>query len=379
MHKRYTYFDNASTTMLFDNLISEFYSLEKKYFANSSSSHELGKLALNEIECSRRLIADIFKTKEDNIYFVSGASEANNTIISAALNLGIRTIITSALEHPSILEPIKYLVKYNDFNIFYVNNDTNGLLDYNHLEQLLTKHKNEKCLVSIMHANNEIGNLNNIQCISKLCKDNNALFHSDIVQTAGYYDIFPEELKIDFMSLSAHKFHGPKNVGAMYINSKINIIPLIKGGKQEMGMRAGTQSASTILLMAKALEQIYSNKSTYNNYILGLYNHCLNRLSNELKNVSINGNASNSLHKILNISISGKQSTESLLINLDTNNICVSSGSACSSGALEPSHVLKAINYNSENANIRISFSINNTISEVDYFIETLKSIYNEI
>lgn len=370
------YFDNAATTSL-DPLVLESmmpYLTEK--FGNPSSIYSYGRETRMAIENARKSVAKILNAHPAEIFFTSGGTESSNTAINAALNdLGCKRIITSPIEHHATLHCVEHLGKKGEAEVVFVKVLPNGHIDMNDLEQLL-KESDKKCLVTLMHANNEIGNITDIETVGNLCKKFNAIFHSDTVQTVGHYDFNLRKLPVHFITGASHKFHGPKGVGILYINENIKIHPFINGGSQERNMRAGTENLYGIVGFAKALELATANHANDKEYISSIRNYMKKKLRENFPAVYFNGDhAGNSLYTVLSVAFPKSEKSEMLLFNLDIHNICASGGSACTSGADAGSHVIRAINNNPNQITVRFSFSKYNTKEEVDVVVGELKEM----
>ena len=299
-------------------------------------------------------------------------------IINTVLEKKVDTIITSKIEHHAVLHCCDYLNKTQNINIKYVSINDNGEVDLDDLEKITTNNKNS--LVSLMHGNNEIGNINDLKTISKICEKNNVVFHSDTVQTVGHYAIDLNKINIQGIVGSAHKFHGPKGIGFLYLNNKHKISPFIHGGAQERNMRGGTENVYGIVGLSEALTLAYENMDTHKEKIIALKSHMIESLKQKIKGVKFNGLSSdlnNSLYTVLNASIPNVDDQQMFLFNLDINNIAASAGSACSSGSDSGSHVLKEIKTEEGFVNVRFSFSKYNSIEEVDYVINKIVEITN--
>jgi cysteine desulfurase len=374
------YFDNAATTQVRDEVILKVSEVLREY-GNPSSTHSFGRSSKSILEHCRKEIASLFKVTASEIYFTSGGTEADNLILNSCVrDLQVARIITSKIEHHAVLHTIEELSLKYDLQVDYVNLDFNGMVDYNHLEKLL-KDRSKKTLVSLMHVNNEIGNLINLKQVADLCKENNALFHSDTVQSVGHYNLDFSEISIDFAAVSAHKFHGPKGVGFAFIRKNSGLKPLILGGEQERGLRAGTEAVYAIAGLNTALQISYNNIEVEANYIKSIKNYFKDRLLQEIPNSKLNGycgDDSLSTYTLLNVllPITPEMGTM-LLFQLDLKGIACSKGSACQSGSVRGSHVLAEIlsEEDMQKPSLRFSFSTFNTKEEVDYVIETLKNI----
>ena len=377
------YFDNAATTKVRDEVVARMSEVLANEYGNPSSTHSFGRTSKSVLENSRKEIATHFKVSAAEIIFTSGGTEADNLILNSCVrDLKVERIITSRIEHHAVLHTIESLALENDLQVEFVNLDERGMVNYFHLDTLL-KTSGKKTLVSLMHVNNEVGNKLNLKQVADLCKENDVLFHSDTVQSVGHFDLDFSEIPIDFAAVSAHKFHGPKGVGFAFIRKKSGLKPLIKGGEQERGLRAGTEAVYAIAGLAKALEISYKDLEKEAIYILGIKNYFKERLLQEIPNVKLNGycdDNENSTYTLLNVLLPiSSDKAMMLLFQLDLKGIACSKGSACQSGAVGGSHVLTEIILEEEMQypSIRFSFSTFNTKEEVDYVIEVLKEIIN--
>lgn len=373
------YFDNAATTPISKKVLDKMIPYMEDGFGNPSSIHKRGREIKSVIEKSRSKVADILSCEPGEIFFTSGGTEADNMfIINTVLEKKIDTIITSKVEHHAVLHCCDYLNKTQNINIKYVSINDNGEVDLDDLEKITSNNKNS--LVSLMHGNNEIGNINDLKTISKICEKNNVIFHSDTVQTVGHYAIDLNKINIQGIVGSAHKFHGPKGIGFLYLNNKHKISPFIHGGAQERNMRGGTENVYGIVGLSEALTLAYENMATHKEKIIALKSHMIESLKQKVKGVKFNGLSSdldNSLYTVLNASIPNVDDQQMFLFNLDINNIAASAGSACSSGSDSGSHVLKEIKTDEGFVNVRFSFSKYNSIEEVDYVINKIVEITN--
>lgn len=371
------YFDNAASTPMLEEVMFEMFPFMRLAYGNPSSTHSFGREAKAAIELSRKSIAKSINCKSTEIIFTSGGSESNNLAIHSAVQaLDIDCIISSKTEHSAILNTLK---SYNDsLEIIYVKVDKRGIVDLQHLEELLKSHP--KSLLSLMHANNEIGTLLPIKKINALVGKYGVFFHTDAVQTIGHYTIDLSLLEnIHFLSASAHKFHGPKGIGFLYIKKGTAATSLIKGGPQERELRAGTENVPGIVGMRKALELAYEELEKRTEYISSLKNYLKKSLQSSFPELKINGTEDGeSLYTILNISFPPHKSRDLLAFSLDLKGICVSAGSACSSGSTSFSHVLRAIGSRSDWPALRISLSHLNTKDEVDRLVESLDEIFKK-
>lgn len=370
------YLDNASTTALDKDVFDAMIPVLTKEFGNPSSIHAFGRRSRTLIENSRKTIAKILNVTPAEIFFTSGGTEADNmAIVQSVETFGIKNIISSEIEHHAVEQTIKSLENSGKIKAHWVNIDGKGNSDITHLEELLKR--NEKCLVSLMHANNEIGTLIPIKDIGELCKKYNAIFHSDTVQTMGHYKMDLKEINVHFITCAAHKFHGPKGVGFLYMNRNYKLKPFIHGGAQERNMRGGTENVSGIVGLAKALEICNNELEEHQKHIWSLKSYMKKRLEEEFENMEFNGETSyeKSLYTVLNCRFPNHPDAEMLLFNLDINGIAASGGSACSSGSNQGSHVLRGIKIDMSRPSVRFSFSKYNTKEEIDFAIEKLKEI----
>lgn len=370
------YFDNAATTPIDPVVFEEMkpYFLEK--FGNPSSIYSYGRETRLAIENARKTVAKIINAHPSEIFFTSGGTESTNTAINAAVcDLGCKHIITSPIEHHATLHTIDHLVCDEDVRVSYVKIDQLGHIDLAHLEELLSSSK-EKTLVTLMHGNNEIGTLLDLEEVSRICEKYDAILYSDTVQTLAHFPIDVKKTKVHFLSGAAHKFHGPKGVGMLYVNREVKIHPYIQGGAQERNMRAGTENVYGIVGFGKALQIAADNMESEKEHVLGLRDYMKERLQQEVEGVCFNGDHNGqSLYTVLSVGFPKNEKSDMLLFNLDLKNICASGGSACSSGAVNGSHVISALPDHKEQVTIRFSFSRYNTKEEVDRVVDTLKEI----
>jgi cysteine desulfurase len=370
------YFDNAATTSLDPEVLQEMLPFFSEKYGNPSSIYSYGRETRMAIETSRKSVAKILNAHPSEIFFTSGGTESSNTAIYAAVrDLGCKHIISSPLEHHATFHCIEHLAQTGAAKLSFVKILPNGHIDYNDLENLLQE-IDEKCLVTLMHANNEIGNITDIEHVGNLCKKYDAIFHSDTVQTVGHFPFDLRKLPVHFITGSGHKFHGPKGVGILYINENIKIHPFINGGSQERNMRAGTENIYGIVGFAKALEIATEEYKKDKYYIQGIRNYMKEKLLTNIPGVYFNGDhEGDCLYTVLSVAIPETEKSEMLLFNLDIHNICASGGSACTSGAQTGSHVIAAISTNTNQATVRFSFSKYNTKQEVDIVVEKLKEM----
>lgn len=370
------YFDNAATTSLDQGVLDAMMPYFTEKFGNPSSIYSYGRETKIAIESARKGVAKTLNAHPAEIFFTSGGTESNNTAIKASVrDLGCKHIITSPIEHHAVTHTVEYLDNLDLVKVSYVKILPNGHVDMEDLEKLLAASE-EKTLVSLMHANNEIGNMLNLFEVGNLCKLYNAIFHSDTVQTVGHFPLDLRKTPVHFITGAAHKFHGPKGVGLLYINENIRIHPYLHGGGQERNMRAGTENLYGIVGFAKALENATANMETDSANIGTLKYYMYEQLKKSIPGIGFNGDVlGNSLYTVLSVSFPKTEKSEMLLFNLDINHICASGGSACTSGAEQGSHVIRAINNNPNQVTVRFSFSKYNTKQEVDAVIEKLKEL----
>jgi len=374
------YLDNAATTQIRDEVINAMTDVMKHHYGNASSTHSFGRSSKALIEKSRKTIASNLNVSAGEILFTSGGTEADNLVLrSAVRDLKVTHIITSKIEHHAILHTIEQLEKEYNISVSFVKLDSNGGIDFSHLEQLLQNPA--KTLVSLMHVNNEIGNVLDIKRTADLCKANKALFHSDTVQSVGHFKLDLQEIPIDFLAASAHKFHGPKGVGFVFIRKNSGLKPLIFGGEQERGYRAGTESVHNIVGIEEALKIAYSNIDSERKYIQDLKQHFITRLQSEIPDVRFNGfsgDLEKSTYTLVNVCLPvSAEKSSMLLFQLDLKGIACSKGSACQSGSIQSSHVLAELlsEADLQKPSVRFSFSTYNTKEEIDYVVEELKKL----
>ncbi|SFD24872.1 cysteine desulfurase family protein [Algibacter pectinivorans] len=374
------YFDNAATTPLRKDVIHAISEVMTTHFGNPSSSHSFGRSSKALIEKSRKAIAQSLNVSAGEIIFTSGGTEADNLVLNSAVkDLGITHIITTKIEHHAVLHTVEKLQKDCGITISYVDVKPSGHIDYNHLEDLLKT--DAKTLVSLMHINNEIGSVLDIKKVANLCKLNKALFHSDAVQSIGHYNLDLQDIQVDFVAAAAHKFHGPKGVGFVFIRKNSGLLkPLIVGGEQERGLRAGTESVHNIVGMEKALLLAQANLEKEVQHIKELKGYFIDTIKAAIPNVSFNGSSNDfdtSTYTLVNVCLPiDPKKAAMLLFQLDLKGIACSKGSACQSGSSQKSHVLSEIlsDEDLEKPSIRFSFSIFNTKKEVDYVVDVLKT-----
>lgn len=370
------YFDNAATTALDPAVLETMMPYLTEKFGNPSSIYSYGRETRMAIETARKSVAKIVNAHPAEIFFTSGGTESSNTAISCAIrDLGCRQIITSSIEHHAVTHSVEHIDNQDIAKVSYVKLLPNGHVDIDDLEKLLAA-SDEKTLVTLMHANNEIGNILDINAVGELCKLYGAIFHSDTVQTVGHLPFDLRKTPVHFITGAAHKFHGPKGVGMLYINENVKIKPFVHGGSQERNMRAGTENLYGIVGFAKALEMATATLEDDMAYIGTLKYYMMDELKKNIKGVSFNGDPlGRSLYTVLSAGFPKTEKSEMILFNLDINNICASGGSACTSGADQGSHVIRAITNNPNQVTVRFSFSKHNTKDEVDTVVAKLKEL----
>jgi cysteine desulfurase len=370
------YLDNAATTPLDKEVIEAMLPSMHEHFGNPSSIHAWGRQSRATIEQVRKNAAKTFNCSPSEIFFTSGGTEADNMAIRCTIEgLEIKHAITSPIEHHAVLHTLEAMADRGQIKLSLVKLTDKGHVDLAHLEELLTK--NERSFVSLMHANNEIGNLLPIKKVGDLCKKYNAIFHSDTVQTVGHYNIDLKDVYVHFITCAPHKFHGPKGVGLIYVKNDLQIAPLIFGGAQERNMRGGTENVYGIVGLGKALEIAYRDLAHHQGQILDLKNYMIQQLEKNLPGVQFNGDAKgSSLYTVLNVCLPPTENAEMLVFNLDINGIAASAGSACSSGSNVGSHVLRSIGTDMSRPSVRFSFSKYTTKEEIDYTVTKLKELF---
>jgi len=373
------FFDNAATTPMAPEVIDVMTDIMKNHYGNPSSQHSFGRATRSIIETSRKKIANFLNTSPGNIFFTSGGTEADNMAIKCGIkDHNITHAITSKLSHHAVLHPLEELEKSGVIKLSYVEVNEKGQVSLSNLKELLESHP--RTFVSILHANNEIGTIQDITAIGDICKEHNAIFHSDTVQTMAHYRYDLQKINVDFIAASAHKFHGPKGVGFVYISDNIKISPLLSGGSQERNMRAGTENLIGIAAIAHAMEMAYEKMEEETEYIKAIKSHMIAELKKHIPQVKFNGmcdDIDNSLYTVLSCSFTETPIAEMLLFNLDIKGIACSGGSACTSGSNKGSHVIQEINPNSKRPSVRFSFSKYNTKEEVDYVVDVLKGLFS--
>lgn len=370
------YLDNAATTKLDTEVFDAMIPMLRDEFGNPSSIHAFGRKTRSAIETSRKTVAKLLGVTPAEIFFTSGGTEADNmAIVQGIATHNIKHAITSRIEHHAVEHTLQVLEKEGKIKLSWVNVDNKGNVDLAHLEELLKN--NERSFVSLMHANNEIGTLLPVKKVGELCEKYNAIFHSDTVQTMGHYSMNLPEMKVHLVTCAAHKFHGPKGVGFLYINNALKINPFIHGGAQERNMRGGTENVAGIVGLAKALEICYREMEEHQSYIRGLKTYMREQLLANIPGTEINGeDDAHSLYTVLNCCFPKTDIAEMLLFNLDIAGIAASGGSACSSGSNQGSHVLRALGTDMERPSVRFSFSKYNTKEEIDFVVQKLTQMF---
>ncbi len=379
------YFDNAATTRVRDKVIDKMQHALATCYGNPSSTHGFGRTAKTAIETARKTIAKYMNAHPSEIIFTSGGTEADNMILKCSVrDLGVDTIITSKIEHHAVLHTVEELAEDHKVNVQYIDLDAEGNPDLSHLRHLLEVHKGKK-LVSLMHVNNEIGNILDIKAISALCKEHHALFHSDTVQSIGHYIWDVQETPIDFMTAAAHKFHGPKGVGFAYLRKNSGLRSMIVGGSQERGYRAGTEPFHNIVGLEEAFILAYDNLEKEKQYVASLKKYFIQAIKKAFPEASFNGlsgDMDRSTYTLVNVRLPiSQEKALMLLFHLDIKGVACSKGSACQSGSDGGSHVLSEILAPDElkNPSLRFSFSIYNTKEEIDYAVNELKEFSRDV
>jgi len=375
------YLDNAATTAILPEVVDVMTKVLTETYGNPSSTHNYGRNAKAIVEQARKTIAKQLNVSSSEIIFTSGGTEADNLILQSAVkDLGVKTIITTKIEHHAVLNTVNYLSENYDVEIVYLDLDENGQINYNQLSELLQSKEN--VLVSLMHVNNEIGNILDIKKVADLCQANHALFHSDTVQSIGHYHLDLQNIKVDFTAVSAHKFHGPKGVGFAFIRKNSGLHPMIIGGEQERGLRAGTESIHNIAGLEAAFKIAYQNLESDKEYITSLKTYCLEQMQAIIPSVLFNGlcnDVEKSAYTIINFRLPELSNNATMIqFHLDLKGIACSRGSACQSGSTKNSHVLEEILTKEalNKASLRVSFSKFNTNEDVDYLVNALKELF---
>jgi len=370
------YFDNAATTPIDPEVLKEMFKVMENNYGNPSSIHAHGREVRSIVEKARKTIANLLHTSPAEIFFTSGGTEADNTAIRCGIvDNGLKHAISSRLEHHAVIHTLEAMQKAGTIKLSFVDTDDKGNINYNQLEELLKS--NDRSLVSLMHANNEVGTISDMERIGDLCEHYSAIYHSDTVQTMGHYRHDLSKLKAHFMVCAAHKLHGPKGIGFLHVNHKVKIKPFIYGGSQERNMRGGTENVYGIVGLAKALELAYANMDQHQHQIQSLKTYMIGQLKENIPAIEFNGETdpNKSLYTVLNVSFPCSDMADMMLFNLDIAGISASGGSACGSGSDIGSHVLTAIGGDPTRPSVRFSFSKYNTKEEVDYTVSKVKEL----
>ncbi|TAL60370.1 MAG: cysteine desulfurase [Bacteroidetes bacterium] len=384
------YLDNAATTALDKEVLEAMLPYMQEHFGNPSSIHSFGRKTRAAIESARKIIAKNLNVSPSEIFFTSGGTEAINTAIRCTIrDLGIKHAITSKIEHHAVLHTLEALEHAREIKLSYVDLDSKGHVDLNHLEELLnavssqnaeepvTRNLKPETFVSLMHANNEIGNLLPMKRAGELCGKYKAVFHSDTTQTMAHYKMDLKSFQVDMVNGAAHKFHGPKGVGFLYLSGSVKINPFIYGGSQERNMRGGTENLYGIVGLGKAFEVALRDMDAHHAHIQGLKSYMIEQLKNNIPGISFNGDAEgSSLYTLLNVQFPFTENAEMMLFNLDIAGIAASGGSACTSGSNQGSHVLKGIGSTMSRPSVRFSFSKYNTKEDIDFCVSKLKEFF---
>lgn len=371
------YLDNAATTKLDEEVLKAMMPLLLDDFGNPSSIHAFGRKTRKAIEDARKTVAKLLNVTPAEIFFTSGGTEADNMAILQSIDkYGIKHVISSVIEHHAVEHTIKVLEKAGKIKASWVHIDKKGNVDLLQLEELLKN--NPRSLVSLMHANNEIGTLLPLKEVGELCAKYDAIFHSDTVQTMGHYSMDLRSINVHFVTCAAHKFHGPKGVGFLYINHLHKIEPFIHGGAQERNMRGGTENVAGIVGLAKALEICFHEMESHQKHIMGLKDYMREQLLEAIPGVEFNGETAHdkSLYTVLNCCFPNHPDAEMVLFNLDISGIAASGGSACSSGSNQGSHVLRGLGIDMTRPSVRFSFSKYNTKEDIDFTVKKLKELF---
>ena len=372
---RRVYLDNAATTPIRPEVLEAMMPYLTGYYGNPSSIHQDGRASRAAIESARKTVAGWIGASTGEIFFTSGGTESNNMAIKCAVSdLGVTRIITSPIEHHCVKHSVEHLESRKAVEVDLVKIDQYGLPDFEHLEKLLATDKG-KTLVTLMHANNEVGSMLDLKRLSDLCHQYGAWLHSDTIQTVGHFPINVKQTPVDFISGAAHKFYGPKGVGFIYINSRCHIHPYIDGGSQERNMRAGTENLSGIVGLSKAINLAYSEMEEDMAYVSGLKQYMKDQLIATCPGVLFNGHPTQSLYTVLNVSFPPGPQTELMVMSLDIAGVSASGGSACSSGVESQSHVLEALGHPADRRAVRFSFSRNTTKDDIDFAVDQIAGI----
>lgn len=370
------YLDNAATSPMDPAVINAITEVMQSTFGNPSASHSIGRSAKAVIETARKKIAAYINAEPKEIIFTSGGTEADNMAIRCAVNdLGVKHIITSPIEHKAVLSTSQEIADKGDIELHLIDVDQYGVVDLDQLEKVASQYPN--ALISLMHANNEIGTLLDYQRVAQIAKANNCFFHSDTVQTMGHYRYDVQEFGADFLTCSAHKLHGPKGIGFLYVNKKLNLKALITGGGQEGNYRAGTENVMGIVGLSKSLELAFDHIEAEQKQIYAVKKYMIDQLATHIPEVQINGLQSmeGGLYTVLNCSLPPQDNNELILFQLDIEGVCCSGGSACNSGAAIGSHVLNAVKHDPNRKAIRFSFGRFTVNEDIDYAVGVLSKL----
>ncbi len=372
------YLDNAATTAMDPEVIQAIIPIMENNFGNPSSVHSFGRSSRSIIEKARKQVAGFINANPGEIVFTGGGTEADNLVLRGAVDdLGVNHIITSKIEHHAVVDTAEIVGEKKNIKVSFVSFDEKGYVDLSSLERLLEENKDKKTLVSLMHANNEISNMIPLKKVSDMCKTYDAYFHSDTVQTMCHFEFDVRALDIDFLTCSAHKFHGPKGVGFLYINENIQLKPIITGGAQERNVRAGTENIIGIVGLAKAMEVAYRDLEAHQKHVSGIKKYMIEQLEAIVPGIKFNGDPKgDNLYTVLNVQFPNSEMDEMLLYNFDIEGIAVSGGSACSSGSNVGSHVLRNIGVDMSKPAIRFSFCKNTSKEEIDYTLNVIKELF---
>ncbi len=373
------YLDNAATTPVAPEVVEAMIPVLYHHFGNPSSTHAFGREAKALLETSRRSIAQALNCAPSELIFTSGGTEADNMALhSAVTQLGVKRIITTSIEHHAVGHTAEALKVSDGIEVVCLALDAKGNVNLQELEQLLQVPT--PTIVSLMHANNEIATMLPLELVAKLCRQYGAYFHSDTVQTMGHYHFDLAALDIDFITCAAHKFHGPKGIGFLYVNKKTRVNPLIHGGSQERGLRGGTENIAGVVGLAKAIELAYTDLEAHQNHVWGLKSYMISRLQALFPEVLFHGETSyeKALYTVLNVCLPATAKAGLLLFTLDLKGVAVSGGSACTSGATKGSHVLEGIGADMSRPNARFSFSRFTTKEEIDYALQQIEEVYQK-
>jgi len=370
------YLDNAATTALDKEVLDAMIPYMTEHYGNPSSTHGFGRKTRAAIEGARKSVAKSLNVSPSEIFFTSGGTEADNQAIRCSIHdMGIKHAISTRIEHHAVLHTLEALAEAGTIKLSFVNLSPNGHVDLKHLDQLLSE--NDRTLVSLMHANNEIGNLLPMKEVGEICAKHNAVFHSDTVQTMGHYALDLQKVNVHFVTCAAHKFHGPKGVGFLYVNGNVKINPFIYGGSQERNMRGGTENLYGIIGLAKALEIANRDMEAHQKHIMEIKKYMVEQLKENIPGVEFNGSClENCLYTVLNVRFPHTENAEMLLFNLDIAGIAASGGSACTSGSDQGSHVLRGIGADVTRPAVRFSFCKHTTKEEIDFTVSKLKELF---